>query len=215
MKTAVIAGATGLTGSQLLTKLLAADRYERVVALSRRDLSITHSKLHTVITDFRDLDRSLAGVFPADVSCCLGTTMARAGSREKFYEVDYRYPVALAMATHRLGAKQFLLVSAMGADPASRIYYNRVKGEVETAIRAIDFECIHIFRPSLLLGPRKEKRVGEDAAKMFFKVFGFAVPGKYKAIDSGRMASAMLFYASKDQRGTFIHESQRLRDLDI
>jgi uncharacterized protein YbjT (DUF2867 family) len=211
MKTAVIAGATGLVGDQLLSRLLSASRYSTVIALTRRPLAMNHAKLHTVISDFHDLDSVLAQVKPDDVYCCLGTTMARAGSKKKFYEVDFEFPYALAKITSGLGAKQYLLVSALGADKNSRIYYNKVKGEVEAAIRSVPFDCIHILRPSLLLGPRTEKRPGEDVAKFFHKIFAFVIPEKYKAIDAGKVAEAMLTLASKDQSGTFIHESKKIQ----
>lgn len=211
MKTAVIAGATGLIGKQLLDMLLQSPRYSSVVALTRRPIALKHPGLKNIITDFQHLDEILADIDPNDVFCCLGTTMAKAGSKEKFYEVDFQFPLNLATATHGLGAKQYLLVSAMGADAHSKIYYNRVKGEVENVIREVGFDTLHIFRPSLLLGPRAEKRIGEDIAKVLYKIFSFAVPPKYKAISSERIAEAMVAFAARDMQGTFIHESRDLQ----
>lgn len=213
MKTAVIAGATGLIGSQLLEKMLQSGRYGTVVALTRNPLHAQHPALRNVITDFRQLDKVLTGMTPDDVFCCLGTTMAKAGSKEKFYDVDFRFPLALAEVTRALGAKQYLLVSAVGADPHSGIFYNRVKGETEDAIRRVGFDTLHIFRPSLLLGPRAEKRTGEDIAKVLYRIFSFAVPAKYKAISSGKVALAMLEFASRELQGTFIHESRDLQNV--
>jgi uncharacterized protein YbjT (DUF2867 family) len=211
MKTALIAGATGLIGKQVLGGLLASKRYTGVVALTRSTLAADHPKFRNIITDFHRPEEILSGVNPDDVFCCLGTTMAKAGSREKFYEVDFQFPLSLAKATSGLGAKQFLLVSALGADRRSSIYYNRVKGEVETAIRAVPFDTLHIFRPSLLLGERPEKRAGEDAAKLLYKIFAFAIPEKYKAISAEKVADAMLTHASKDQKGIFVHESREMQ----
>lgn len=213
MKTAVVAGATGLIGKQLLEKLLQSPRYTKVFALTRRTITSAHGKLTNIITDFHDLDDALQGVQPDDVFCCLGTTMAKAGSKEKFYEVDFQYPVDLAKATHRLGARQYLLVSALGADAGSSIYYNRVKGAVESAVEGVGFDALHVFRPSLLLGPRKEKRAGEDTAKWLYSVFSFAIPAKYKAISSDAVARAMLDFASKDVQGVFRHESRDLQNF--
>ena len=133
--------------------------------------------------------------------------MAKAGSREKFHKIDYDYPLELARITYSLGAKQYLLVSALGADKGSSLYYNKVKGEVEEAISAVGFETVHIFRPSLLLGERAEKRSGEDAAKFFYKVFGRLIPKKYQAIDSAEVAAAMLHFAAEHKNGKFLHES--------
>lgn len=211
MKTAVIAGASGLVGTQLLNKVLTSTRYDKVIAVTRSPLQLNHPQLNNIIADFNDLAGALSGVRPDDVFCCLGTTMAKAGSKKKFYEVDFEYPYSLAKITYGLGAKQYLLVSALGADKDSRIYYNRVKGEVEAAIRAIDFQCIHIFRPSLLLGPRTEKRVGEDVAKKLYKIFGFLIPGKYQAVPGEKVAGAMLASASRNQTGVFIHESVEIQ----
>jgi len=211
MKTALIAGATGLVGKQLLDRLLTSDRYTSVLALTRRTLALNHPKLRNIVTDFRHPDEVLVGLKPDDVFCCLGTTMAKAGSKEKFYEVDFQYPYVLAKFTYRLGAKQYLLVSALGADKNSSIYYNRVKGEVEEAIGTVGFETIHIFRPSLLLGPRAEKRPGEDAAKFLYKIFSFVIPEKFKAIQAEKVASTMLAFASEDRKGNFIHDSREIQ----
>jgi uncharacterized protein YbjT (DUF2867 family) len=211
MKTALIAGATGLIGSQLLDMLLASDRYAKVIALSRTQIAISHPKFSNVITDFHQLTEVLAGMKPDDVFCCLGTTMAIAGSKEKFYQVDFQFPLSLATVTLGLGARQYLLVSALGANKNSPVYYNRVKGEVEEAIRKVGFDTFHIFRPSLLLGRRREKRAGEDAAKWVYKVFGFAIPARYKAISSDRVARAMLRLAGQEQHGIFVHESGELQ----
>ena len=212
MKTALIAGCTGLVGKHLIDLLLASDQYSSVIALTRTPLASKHPKLRNIITGFNNIDESqFLEVKPSDVFCCLGTTMAKAGSKEKFYEVDFQYPLSLAKATLKTGAKQFMLISALGADKNSSVYYNRVKGELEEAIRSLDFETIHFFRPSLLLGARSERRPGEDVAKFLFKVFGFAVPEKYKAIHAEKVARAMLSFASKNQKGVFIHESREMQ----
>ena len=211
MKTAVIAGSTGLLGESLLALLLKSDQYDQVVALTRRPLARTEKKLSVVITDFTQLDRQLQPFRPDHVFCCLGTTMAKAGSKEKFYEVDFNYPYRLGQVTHKLGAEKFLLVSALGADKNSSIYYNRVKGEVEVALHALNFQSLHIFRPSLLLGPRKEKRPGENAAKLLYKIFGFIIPTKYKAIEAESVAKAMLASATNPAKGFFIHSSQEMQ----
>lgn len=211
MKTALIAGATGLVGSFLLDKLLASDRYTNVIGVSRSHMGVNHPKFSNIISDFHQLAQVLAGLKPDDVFCCLGTTMAKARSKEMFYEVDFHFPMSLARTTFGLGAQQYLLVSALGADRDSSIYYNRVKGEVEEAVCKVGFNTVHIFRPSLLLGPREEKRAGEDAAKWLYKVFSFAIPLKYKAISSEKVAEAMLSAARKEQQGIFFHESREMQ----
>lgn len=211
MRTALIAGGTGLVGSQLLQLLLESDRYSKVVALTRTGLP-THPKLEQVPVT----QETLSGgqhLKADDIFCCLGTTIAKAKTKENFYQVDFYYPLLLARNGYSNGARQYMLISALGADKESSVYYNRVKGEVEEAIRAVGFESLHIFRPSLLLGARQEQRTGEDAAKFIYKVFGFLIPGKYKAIDSAKIARGMLHYALQEQKGIFIHESKDLQQF--
>jgi uncharacterized protein YbjT (DUF2867 family) len=211
MRTALIAGGTGLVGSQLLKLLLESDRYSKVIALTRTELP-GHPKLEQVPVT----QETLSGgqhLKADDIFCCLGTTIAKAKTRENFYQIDFYYPLLLARSGYSNGARQYMLISALGASKDSSVYYNRVKGEVEEAIGAVGLEALHIFRPSLLLGPRQEQRAGEDAAKFFYKVFGFLIPKKYKAIDSARIARGMLHYASQEQQGTFIHESKDLQQF--
>ena len=211
MKTAVIAGGTGLIGGQLLKLLLASDRYSKVIGLTRSDLG-SHQKLVQVKTDGIDLTLDPTEKVH-DVFCCLGTTMAKAHSKEKFYQVDFTYPLTLAKATLGMGAEQFLIVTALGANKKSPVYYNRVKGEIEDAVSGLRFKSLHIFQPSLLLGDRTENRTGEEAAKFFYRVFGFIIPKKFKAIDAGKVARAMLHFATMEQNGIFKHESLQLQDF--
>lgn len=211
MRTALVAGSTGLIGSQLLHMLLASNRYDQVKAITRADLPVQHPRLVQIKVDYHKLDNFRDALKADDVFCCLGTTMAKAKSEKKFMEVDHDYPLALARLTLEQGAKQFLLVSALGADKQSSIFYNLVKGKIEGAISELSFQAIHIFRPSLLLGPRAEHRSAEEAAKFFYRVFGFLIPDKYKAIDSAKVARAMLHFASLDQKGVSVHESRELQ----
>jgi uncharacterized protein YbjT (DUF2867 family) len=211
MKVAVIAGSTGLIGKQLLQLLLDDPEYHLVKAITRTPLELKHVKLQNIVADFNRLGEYADRISGDVVFCCLGTTMKKAGSKEAFRKVDYVYPLELADVTHASGAQQFLLVSALGADKNASIYYNKVKGEVEEAIGKVGFRSYHIFRPSLLLGPRNESRPGEDAAKFFYKVFGFLIPEKYKALDSMKVARAMLLLAREEQEGSHIHESVSLQ----
>ncbi len=211
MKTALLAGATGLIGSQLLSLLLESDRYEKVIAISRRSLKTADPKLHNIVSGLDTLPNFTDKLLADDVYCCLGTTIRKAKTKGAFRQIDFEYPVLLASLSKAQGAKQFLLVSSLGADKSSFAFYNRIKGETEEAIVAVGFESCHIFRPSLLQGPRKEHRAGEDAAKWFFAIFGFLVPIKYKAIESIKVARAMLACAALEQKGNFIHDSGELQ----
>ncbi|MCU0420491.1 MAG: NAD(P)H-binding protein [Cyclobacteriaceae bacterium] len=204
-KTAVVAGATGLIGQQVVALLLRDERYARVLAFVRKPLPITHAKLEQRVVDWKTLgDEAVAC---DHVFCCLGTTIRKVKTKEAFREVDFTYPVNLAKATHAGGATCFVLVSALGADARASVFYNRVKGEAEEAIKQIGFPTLHVLQPSLLLGPRQEYRSGEAAAKWFFKVFGFLIPPKYKAIESAKVARAALNYANSTSHGTFVHPS--------
>lgn len=212
MKTALVAGGTGLIGRQLLQLLLSSGRYSKVIALTRQELP-PHEKLVQIKANFNRLHENAEALAADDVFCCLGTTMAKAKSKENFHRVDFHYPLLLARTSYSQGARQYLLVSALGANVQSSVYYNRVKGEVENAVTAVGFESVHIFRPSLLLGPRQEQRSAEDAAKFFYRIFGALIPLKYKAIQSEKVAKAMLHFAASERKGVFIHESKDLQQF--
>lgn len=208
-RTALLAGATGLVGSFLLERLLASITYASVAVWARRDPGRTHAKLKTEIVDFARLDERR--VDADDVFCCLGTTIRRAGSQDAFRRVDYDYPVALARAAARGGAKRFLVVSALGAKPSSRVFYNRVKGEMEAAVRVSGVPKVHIFRPSLLSGPRQESRAGERAGLALAALLG-PLLGKYRPIHADHVAAAMLNAAERDLQAQ-VFESHQIRAL--
>jgi uncharacterized protein YbjT (DUF2867 family) len=170
-----------------------------------------NSKLKNVVCELKDLARHAEELKPDDVFCCLGTTIKKAKSKENFRAVDFDAPVLLGKVAKENGAQKYLLVSSLGANKNSSIFYNQVKGEVEEAIKALGFSSFHIHRPSLLLGPRQEERSGEDAAKLFYKIFGFIVPKKYQAIESIKVARAMIAFAQQNQGGVFVHESNELQ----
>ena len=195
MKSALIAGASGLVGGKLLQELLAASDYDRVVAISRRPLEVTHPKLVTVIADFTALERLTVDLRADDAYCCLGTTIRRAGSRENFRAVDHVAVLAFAWAARRNGVRRFLVVSSLGANAQSRVFYNRVKGEMEEALRVLDFPTLALFRPSLLLGLRKDFRLGERLTAALLWLAEPLLVGQlrpYRAIDAGVVARAMV-----------------------
>lgn len=211
MRTALLAGATGLIGNQLLQLLLKEDTYSTIKVISRKPLGIENTKLENLVVDFDELYNHSEFLKCDDIFCCLGTTIKIAKTKETFKKVDFEYPVNLAKLSSEQGASKYLLISALGADKSSMVFYNKVKGEVEEAIQQFPFKAIHILRPSLLLGDRKEERSGEGAATTFFKLFGFLVPEKYKAIDSIKVARAMLAYAKLESTGVYIHESKEMQ----
>jgi uncharacterized protein YbjT (DUF2867 family) len=210
---ALVLGATGLVGRRCLDLLLGDGAYGRVVVLARRLAPREHPKLHWHVADLARVHEygRLLGV--DDVFCCLGTTIRAAGSREAFYRVDFGYVVGAARATAESGARQLLLVSALGADDRSRVFYNRVKGEAERAIRDLPFPATQIFRPSLLLGQREEFRLGERVAALALTPLSFLLSGKarkYRPVPANAVAKAMVRVAKLVPPGVNVFESDRI-----
>lgn len=217
MATALIAGASGLVGRELLTQLLAAAEYDRVIALGRRPLALTHPKLVQVTADFSALEKVTADLRCDDAFCCLGTTIKTAGSREAFRAVDHAAVLALAWAAQRNGARRFFLVSSLGADAGSRVFYTRVKGETEEALQVLGFETLAIFRPSLLLGRRERPRLGE---RFMSAVLWLAEPlligrlRQYRPIEAGVVARAMMRCSfGRSGQGLLVFPSDEIQDL--
>jgi len=208
-RTALLVGATGLIGSFLLQRLLASDAYTRVAVWARRDIGQVDPKLKCDVIDFDRLHERR--VEAEDVFCCLGTTIKQAGSQAAFRRVDYDYPVALATAAAGGGAKRLLAVSALGANPDSGVFYSRVKGEMEIAVRAAGVPATIFFRPSLLSGPRKEVRRGERIGEAVGKVLG-PLLGKYRPIAADMVAAAML-KSALENRPSGIIESGEIRKI--
>lgn len=215
-RAALVLGATGLVGGHVLELLLADSRYARVVAAVRRPTGRTHARLDERVVDFERLAEAADAFRVDDVFCCLGTTIRAAGSQAAFRRVDHDYVVAAARLAADAGARQFLLVTAMGADAGSRIFYNRVKGEVEAAVRALPFRRVVLARPSLLLGDRGERRVGEEVGKAVMGALAPLMVGplrKYRAIAGRDVARAMVRLAAEPAPGTRVAESDELARL--
>ncbi len=213
-RTALVAGASGLVGSQVLRLLLEDPAYSRVTVLARRELPLSHKKLEQRIASFDRLAQIADFPRVHDVFCCLGTTMKQAGSPDAFRKVDFTYVVELARVAVRHRAPQFLVVTAVGADPQSRILYSRVKGEAEEAVRRLQFESIQIFRPSLVVGARAQSRPAELVARLLGLLVGWALVGplsRYRPIKGEALARAMVRVAREAPRGTHVYESKEIR----
>ena len=212
-----IAGASGLVGAELLQQLLAAPEYDGVVALGRRPLDAAHPKLTNLVVDFAALEKTGADLRCEDAFCCLGTTIKAAGSREAFRAVDHAAVLAFAWAAQRAGAKRFFVVTALGADPESRVFYNRVKGETEAALEVLGFSTLGIFRPSLLLGRRARFRLGERLLAVLLWIAEPMLVGrlrKYRAIEAVVVARAMMRCSfGQPGRGTLVYPSDEIQDL--
>ena len=212
---ALVAGATGLIGNELLQQLIHGRQYHTISVLSRHEIETNSKRVETIIVNYDKLtEKDLPKV--DDVFCCLGTTMDKAGSKQAFRKVDYDYPLRVAEIARRKGAGQYLLVSAMGADKDSLFFYSQVKGEVEEAVAKVGFDALHIFRPSMLLGERTETRIGEQIGQVVMQgVAPLMVGGlkKYQAIPATTVAEAMVHAAKKELKGVYIFESDKIQKL--
>ncbi|MEE3935711.1 oxidoreductase [Pseudomonas viridiflava] len=203
----LLAGATGLTGEHLLDRLLNEPTVSRVLAPTRRALA-AHPHLENPVGDLDTLLPSLGG--RVDIAfCCLGTTIKQAGSQDAFKAVDLDLVVAFAKRARELGARHLLVISAVNADARSSVFYSRIKGEMEQALRAQDWPQMTIARPSLLVGNRPETRWAEQLAAPIAKL----IPGKYGAIEACQLARALWRLALEEQDGERIVESDELRKL--
>ena len=203
-KTAIIAGASGLIGRSLTQMILNSDDYGQVIALVRKPLGLQHDKLKEQIIDFNELRQMQDFPKGDDIFCCLGTTMKQAGSKDAFYKVDFTYPYELAQTALEAGADRYFLISAMGAKKNSRVYYNRVKGELEDKISFLNYRTIYIFKPSLLRGKRNESRPGESFAQAFTRIVPFVGPWKkYHPIKAEKVADAMMKVAKQEDKGCY------------
>jgi uncharacterized protein YbjT (DUF2867 family) len=210
-RVAVVAGATGLIGAELVRRLLAEPSYHRVVALARRPLELSAARLVVVNADFERLEPTLApataGARAIDIYCCLGTTIGAAGSEAAFRRVDHDFVVALGRWAARAGARRMIVVSALGADAASRVFYNRVKGETERDLAALGLTSLVIVRPSLLSGDRTEFRFGERVALALTAPWRGLIPARVRPIAAADVAQAMIDAALAERPSAVIESA--------
>ncbi|MEZ4721537.1 MAG: NAD(P)H-binding protein [Flavobacteriales bacterium] len=209
----LIAGATGLVGKALLDMLLENDAVGKVTILVRRPIELDHPKLSVKEIDFEMFtEREIAPNVDA-VFCCLGTTMAQAGGKDAFRRVDYEHVVKLAVYSQRQKIPQFHAISAVGANPNSKIFYNKVKGRMELEVSKLDkIRSIYFYRPSMLLGNREGFRFGESLGKIFMRAFSFLIPKSGKAVHASEVALSMLSHAFDSKKGIhFIKNAEILQ----
>ncbi|SOD97866.1 Rossmann-fold NAD(P)-binding domain-containing protein [Spirosoma fluviale] len=212
-KTALVLGATGLIGNLLTHQLVNSQAYSQIKVLVRKPLTWQHPHLQEIHFEF---DHPNGLIIQADdIFCCLGTTMKKAGSKEAFQKVDYQYPMTIARMGLTNGAKQFAIVTSMGADTESSFFYNRVKGEVERDLASLNYPTLLIYRPSLLLGNRAElggdNRLGERLAEGAMRLLKPLVPAKYQAVEANKVATAMLTTTQRGLTGKTVFESDALQ----
>lgn len=215
-KKAILIGATGLIGADLLKKLLANENYEKVLVIARKTIDINHPKLNQLVINLDELGEHENEIVGDDIFCCLGTTAKKTPDKMLYKKIDYQYPLDVARIGLKNGAKSYHLVSAMGANVKSSIFYNRTKGEVERDLEKLNFDSTHIYRPSLLDGSRSEQRFAEKTMNVLMRLFNPLLIGslkKYRSIKIEKVASAMLKQANKNLKGNYIYLSDEIENL--
>ena len=215
MKTAIILGATGLTGSILMEKLLQDDRYDKVKIFGRHSVERAEEKIDEYLVDLFDLEKERKDFTGDEVFCCIGTTQAKTPDEEMYRKIDYGIPVMAARLANQNSIPRFLVISALGADESSSFFYNRTKGEMERDVLSQNIEQTYIFQPSLIAGKRQEKRPLENAWKQVMKVGDHLLIGplkKYRSIHASAIAEAMIYVANNPYSATRI-ESKEIREI--
>lgn len=215
-KSALLVGASGLVGGELLNCLLIGQEYSEVLILVRKPLGLKHPKLKEHLIEFEDLAQYKDLFKVNDVFCCLGTTIKKAGSQDAFKKVDVEYPLEIARLAKEMRAEKFLIISSMGANSKSAVFYSRMKGMLEQRLKEIWSESLYIFRPSLLLGDRKEIRFGESASAFLTKGISFIFVGalkKYKPIAAETVANGLYKAAQSNSEGIHTYLSNEIAEI--
>ncbi len=206
-----VIGSTGLIGRQFLESIAEGD-YEQVSAITRRPISSLKQKtfINQAIHDFSDLDQLREDLKTDVLICAMGTTIKTAGSQAAFTHVDHDLPLAIAKIALEEGCQTFILISSIGANPESSVFYSRVKGQLESDIQEVGFKKVHILRPSLLLGNREESRPGELVGKLIAQPLAFMIPWKYKPIHAQVIALTIQKIIAANEPGVHIWEGKPL-----
>jgi len=212
---ATLIGVTGLIGNCLLEELIKDDFYHTVRVLIRRPLECTHPKLEKKLVDFADAESFRLALEGSDVVfCSVGTTQKKVkGDKSAYRKVDYDIPVNAARFCKMIGCEKFVLVSSVGANIKSNNFYLKLKGEVEDAVKETGLKSVHIMRPSVLLGDRKEFRLGEKIGNPVMKAISFLLPSRYKPVQGREVAAAMLSVAKSGQEGENTYEFTEIKKL--
>ncbi len=213
---AIITGATGLIGNDLLHQLLDHPSYTKVTAIVRREIPLQHPKLAQLVVDFDLLENHQDHIKGDVVFCALGTTKSKTPDQEQYRKIDYQYPLDIAFIAQQNGASQYHLVSSLGANANSAVFYTKLKGEVERDLKSIPFTAVHIYRPSLLVGNRKEHRSAEGFMTSLMRILNPLLIGglkKYRSIRIEKVATAMLKQSLKPVKGIFTYDSDEIEQL--
>ena len=217
MKTAILFGATGLVGSHLLNLLVNSNEYDKIKIFSRKEIKISNPKIETFIIDFKELEKNKGYINGDDCFFIIGTTRRATPQKRDYIDVELNLPVKIAKIARDNNIKSFIYVSSGGANADSRNLYLQNKGKAEKEIINLSFDFTAIIQPSLLLGDRKENRVGERIAKSIFKNLSFIFVGKlrpFKAIHASNVAKAIM-HITKNQLKDLFFTSDKLEDLSL
>ncbi|MDY6799959.1 MAG: NAD-dependent epimerase/dehydratase family protein [Bacteroidota bacterium] len=219
-KSAIIFGATGLTGSYLVKKLTQNGQYQNIKVFNRRIQNYDNTKIEEYLINYNQINEYAHEFKADDVFCCLGTTLKKAGSKEKFFEIDHDLPIQIARICQNNHCETFIAISSIGANPDSKNYYLRTKGMMEQEILNLDFSFQAVVRPSMLLGKRNESRPTEALGKIIMKFCGFLFVGKlkkFRGIHAQTVAKAMIRIANQQnyfsKAGKNIFESDELKKI--
>lgn len=204
MQKAIVIGATGMVGTQLMLQLLNSAEYSEVLSLVRKPSGIVHDKLKELVVDFKQPETWSSKVHGDVLFSTLGTTLAKAGSKNAQYEVDYHYQYNTAKIAADNGVKHYVLISSAGANSASGNFYMKMKGQLEDAVKLLAFEVISIIQPGQLDGDRNESRWAEKAGLQAMYLFNkMGILKRYKPIQASQVATAMLNAATKKHSATY------------
>lgn len=214
-RTATIIGATGLIGEELLHLLGNDPYYDRVRVLARRPLSFDNPRIEAKLINFQDQESFKIGIDGSDaVFCAVGTTQKKVkGDMVAYRQVDYDIPVKAAQFCAETGCNNFLVVSSVGANSNSRNFYLKLKGEMEEGVSSKNVKSVSIFRPSMLLGKRKESRPGEKIGQVLMPAISFLLPGNYKPVEGRIVAAAMVAAAKEGKPGTTVYHYKDIMQL--
>lgn len=213
--TAIVFGASGLTGRFVTEHLIHDNRYEEIKLFVRKEINFPSGKVRQFLFDRDNLDSVAVEITGDHLFCCIGSTIKQAGSKEEFYRIDHDFVERIAKIASSNKVKSFVVISSIGANHLSSNFYLNTKGQMEESIKTFNFNNLSIVRPSMLLGIRKERRTMEEVAKIFMKVFGRFMLGKlakYRPIHSSTVAKSMILLANKPS-GVYTVESDELDRL--
>lgn len=215
-KSAIILGATGLTGSYVLDKLLANNNYNKIIVFSRRELEVKHDKLEVIVCDLLNLEEQKEKFKADEVYVCIGTTNMKTPNKKLYRDIDFGIPVTAAQLCRENSIDTIAVMSSLGASASSSVFYPKIKGEMENSVLEMELPNTYLLRPSMIMGPRKERRFGETMGKMLAFIISPILVGplkKYKGIHSEAIADGMINLCNGKSNLKGIIESDKIADI--